>query len=184
MFKNSAYWREPASGDAFDEFRHCHAAIVEQFERLRRLPELCLQPDPAAAAKVASGFVEFFAKAVLAHHEEEERDLFPAVARDAASGDEAGLVKSLENRLASEHRALEARWKGLSPEVKRVAKGKTANLDAKAIVDFADAYVAHAKFEETVFLPLSKKILGPAGTAGLGMQIHARHLLERLPAYI
>ncbi len=184
MIKQSVYWMEPSNRDALDEFRLCHASIIEQFERLRRLPELYVQQDKREAVNAASGFVEFFANAVLAHHQEEERDLFPAVSRDAAAGDEAELVASLERRLCGEHRALEARWKRLSPELKRLAKGKLASIDAKQIAEFVDEYIAHARFEEAAFLPLSKKILGPAGIAGLGMRIHARHVLDRLPAYI
>lgn len=184
MIKQSAYWMEPGYHDALDEFRLCHAGIVEQFERLRLLAQLYGEQDKAAAVKAAGAFVDFFAKVILTHHEEEERDLFPAVAREAAPGDEAELVASLEKRLCSEHRGLEARWKRISPEIKRLAKGKLANVDAKELAEFADAYIAHARFEEAAFLPLSKKILGPAGISGLGLQIHAKHVLDRLPAYI
>lgn len=182
--KASKHWAEPDSNNPIDGFKQCHAGIVAQVEALRGLRDLYLEPNPSAAAGLARSFVEFFSKAVLPHHEEEERELFPAVIRHAADGDEKSLVTTLAQRLTDEHRDLEARWKKLAPEMKRLAKGKDADIDIQGLEAFADAYVAHARFEEAAFLPLSQKVLGPHGLAGLGLQIHARHVLERMPAYI
>lgn len=182
--KNSRHWTEPESNNPIEGFRQCHAGIIAQVEALRGLRALYLEPDPSAASRVAHGFVEFFSEAVLPHHDEEERELFPSVLRHAADGDEKSLVTTLVRRLTDEHRDLEARWKKLLPEMKRLAKGKDADIDVLALEAFADAYVAHAQFEEAAFLPLSQKVLGPHGLEGLGLQIHARHVLERMPAYI
>lgn len=170
--------------DPIKEFGNCHAGIIRQFTKLRELPALSLLPDKAAAQETAHEFVEFFNDIVIEHHEEEEHQLFPTVTRHAAAGDEKQLVITLVKKLRDEHKSLEAQWKKLAPEVKRIAKGKTAELDGRALQAFADNYVAHAQFEEAAFMPLSTKILGPHGLSGLAMQIHAKHVLSNVPAYI
>ncbi|MEZ5652848.1 MAG: hypothetical protein R3E87_20115 [Burkholderiaceae bacterium] len=45
-----------------------------------------------------------------------------------------------------------------------------------------DAYLAHARFEEQEFLPLSELILNRDGNhmAALGLALHARHVLPEL----
>lgn len=173
-----------AHDDPIKDFSRCHAGIIAQFARLRELPALCAQPDQQPAQRVAQEFIDFFSDVIIEHHEEEEHQLFPTVTRHAAAGDEKELVITLVKRLREEHKALEAQWKKLAPEVRRLAKGKSADVDAQELRSFADAYVAHAKFEEAAFMPLSTKVLGPHGLAGLALQIHAKHVLDHMPAYI
>ena len=47
-----------------------------------------------------------FDDAVLAHHADEERELFPAVLRSATPGEEAGAVAAMVDWLTAEHRRL------------------------------------------------------------------------------
>ncbi|WP_332670504.1 hemerythrin domain-containing protein [Aromatoleum sp.] len=111
------------------------------------------------------------------HHLDEERELFPAVLASAAAGAERERVQSLAKRLPEEHRELEATWKRLEPELKRVAKGQDSRLDVAAIEGLVNCYRAHAEFEETEFLPLSQAILGrdTHHLAALGLSLHMRH---------
>ncbi|MCM5570639.1 hemerythrin domain-containing protein [Burkholderiaceae bacterium FT117] len=171
---------EPIAG-----FSNCHAGILSRFERLRRLPQLLADPaDLPAARQFADGMVRFVRDAVFEHHAEEEQALFPAVARSAAAGDERQLVDSLVARLTREHRELEALWAGLEPAMKNLARGKTVEIDAKAVDRLCRAYGEHAHFEETVWLPLSERILKPNDMAALGLTLHLRHALDKVVAHI
>lgn len=164
-----------AGSEPLDEFSQCHVGLIAQFEAFRGLPDLL---DPAARARrIASDTMAFFHGAVLEHHADEERELFPAVLASAAKGAEREMVQVIVDRLTGEHRQIEAMWSRLEPALKNVAKGKASELDASAVGRLVDTYVAHARYEEQMFLPLSKTILGRNSNhmAALGLSMHMRH---------
>jgi hemerythrin-like domain-containing protein len=166
-------------------FTNCHAGILSRFERLRRLPQLLADPaDRVAARQFADSMLRFVHEAVFEHHAEEEEALFPAVARSAAPGDERQLVDSLIARLTREHRELEAMWAAVEPSLKNLARGKSEELDVKAIDRLCIAYGEHARFEETAWLPLSERLLKPNDQAALGLTLHLRHALDKVVAHI
>jgi hemerythrin-like domain-containing protein len=163
-----------------DDFSQCHVGIVSQLNRLNELPALL---EPAARARrVAAEALEFFRNAVYEHHQEEEHELFPAVLASAVKGDERDRVQSLINTLTAEHRQVEAAWTKLEPKLKAVAKGHEAELDAAQISALVQKYLAHARLEEEVFLPLSQTILGRNSNhmAALGLSMHMRHVMPEV----
>jgi hemerythrin-like domain-containing protein len=156
-------------------FNHCHIGILHQMDRLSELPALL---GPAMLAqKIATQAVDFFHRGMLAHHQEEERELFPAVQHSANIGEERLKVDQLIEHLVQEHRALEQLWEGLEPALKKVAKGQEAHLDTARLQTLVARYSAHAESEERVFLPLAEKILGRNSNhmAALGLSLHMRH---------
>ena len=73
----------------------------------------------------------------------------------------------------------------LTPEegkLKAVAKGHETALDGAELTRLVDTYYAHARYEENVFLPLSKTILGRNANhmAALGLSLHLRHTLPEV----
>lgn len=137
-----------ASADQpLDEFAHCHEGILHKLDELGRLPAL-LAPA-AEARRIAAEALTFFESAVLQHHAEEERELFPAVLASATQGDERDLVQALVERLVKEHREVERTWQHLKPQIKAVAQGQDVKFDAAALT----ALVAPA----TRVMPGSKK---------------------------
>ena len=169
------------SGDSpIDDFSQCHVGIVSHLQQLGRLPALL---EPAAQARrIAADTVSFFREVVLEHHALEERDLFPAVLANATPGDERGNAQRLVERLCAEHRQIEATWRALEPSLKEVAAGRDADLDGSTVQALVAAYLAHAGYEEQVFLPLSRTILGRDSNqmAALGLSLHLRHSLPAL----
>lgn len=164
-------------------FSHCHEGILKRLTALDELPALLA---PAARARqIAEQSVEFFREAIFEHHLEEERELFPAVLASAQPGEELERVKAIVKRLTEEHRMVEALWKRLEKGLKPVAKGQSTDLDVGEVHRLVDEYMAHARFEEEEFLPLSEKILGRNGNhmAALGLSLHMRHA-KQVPAYI
>lgn len=171
--------------EAIASFSRSHVHIVEQMERLRVLPTQCAQRGLDEGVRVAAAEIyRFFNDAVLAHHDEEERDLFPALTHSAAPGDEAGLVASLVARLEREHRELEALWDRIEPGLRRIGRGKPAPLDEAAIEQLAERYVAHARFEEAAVLPLADRMLKGGDRAALALGLAMRRNPYRANAYI
>jgi hypothetical protein len=162
------------------DFSQCHLGILAQLDALGRLPALL---GPAAEARhIAAQTIEFFRHAVLEHHAEEERELFPAVLASATKGDERVHVQSIVDRLTVEHRQVESAFGRLEPALKAVAKGHDSDLDAAAVSDLVARYRAHAGFEETEFLPLAQKILSRNSDhmAALGLSLHLRHSVPEI----
>lgn len=166
----------PATDNApIENFSHCHEGIVRHLDTFGELPALLAPAN--RAREIAEQTLKFFRSAVYDHHAEEERELFPAVLASATKGEERDHVQVMVNQLTAEHRAVEAAWTRLEPELKHVAKGQSNTLNTAAVEDLVRVYKAHAQFEEREFLPLSQTILGRNGNhmAALGLSLHMRH---------
>lgn len=171
---------DTAGHTPIDDFSQCHAGILGHLQSLGRLPDLL---EPAARARqIAADAVGFFRDAVFEHHAEEEKELFPAVLASAAKGEERDKVQQLVDTLTAEHRRVEAAWARLEPKLKAVAKGHDTDVNPEHIRMLVEAYQAHARFEEAVFLPLSQTILGRDRNhmAALGVALHMRHVLPQV----
>jgi hemerythrin-like domain-containing protein len=158
-----------------ESFSNCHVGIVGTMRELAELPDL-LEPARRFEA-IAAKMEDFFRKVVRMHHREEEDELFTAVLASAFKGSERTEVQSLIARLTEEHKQIEARFVELLPGIKAARKTADAGLNAAAIDALVHLYLAHAKFEEEVFLPLAKAILSRNGdhVVALGMALHMRH---------
>lgn len=164
-------------------FSNCHVGIVAHLDRLGQLPALLAPAE--LARKTADSALHFFPKAVYAHHAEEEQALFPAVRASAEVGEERVHVESLIDRLTFQHRELERMWEQIEPDLQKVAKGQSTQLNSALLTELVVAYQDHARFEEEAFLPLSQAILGRNShhMAALGMSLHIRHA-PYVPAHI
>lgn len=167
-----------------NDFRNCHSGIFKKLDGLAELADLIPQMQRGQA--LAEQSVEFFREAIFEHHLDEERELFPAVMAEAQTETERAQVKQLIDRLTEEHRALEKLWKSLESGLKRMAKGKEAEVDLDVIAALTSRYRAHAEFEETAFLPLAETLIArnPNGNAALGMSLHMRHAPVRVSGYV
>ena len=157
-------------------FAHCHVGILSQLSRLNELPAL-LAPA-ALARKTAEQSIAFFGKGMYVHHQEEEKELFPAVRSSAQAGPERLRVEGLIDQLSAGHRELEALWESLAPGLHKVAKGQDVQINEAALTRLVQQYRAHALLEENEFLPLAETILGRNSNhmAALGLSLHMRHV--------
>ncbi len=167
------------------DFSNCHIGIIKNFEQLQNLAATEIQnPVQPEIRESARKLHSFFRDVVLEHHAEEEQELFNVVTNCARSGEDAEQARILIKQLVAEHRQLEAQWKAIAPDIKRLAKGKFAALDQAAAMQLAQAYLAHARFEEAEFLPFSARVLGERGLSSLGLSLHMRHADVSIPNYI
>lgn len=158
-----------------DNFSECHSGIVRHLNDLDSLVPLL---EPARQAhRLAAEAVRFFRASIFEHHNEEEKDLFPAVIANANAGEERNKAQEAVDRLVREHRHLESVWSKLEPQLDAIAHGGAGDVDVEAIKLLVGNYQAHAKYEEDVFLPLAKAVLSRQGEhmAALGLRIHMRH---------
>jgi Hemerythrin HHE cation binding domain len=170
----------PTEDDAGPEtpltsFTRCHLGIVTQLEGSARLPELV---DAANHAReMAQTTLDLFRQTIIPHHAEEEAELFPAVMQ-SANANERKAVRGMVERLTAEHREVEGLWKRLEPSVRAAARGNRSEVDAEVMEELVRAFLRHARYEETVFLPLAERILGRNGNhmAALGLALHLRHV--------
>jgi hypothetical protein len=156
-------------------FTRCHLGIVTQLEGTTRLPELV---DTANHARqLAQTTLDLFRDIIIPHHAEEEAELFPAVLQSANAA-ERKAIRGMIERLTAEHREVEGLWKRLEPSVRTAARGNRSEVDAEVMEEVVRAFLRHARYEETVFLPLAERILGRNGNhmAALGLALHLRHV--------
>jgi len=166
----------PAADTPIATFSNCHAGILGQLQALDALPAAV---EAARRARhTAEATRRFFRDVVLAHHADEERELFPAVLASARPGEERAQVQAITERLTAEHREVEAAFARLEPALADIARGRDAALDAAAVAALVARYQAHAQYEEALFLPLSQTILGRNANhlAALGLSLHTRHV--------
>jgi hemerythrin-like domain-containing protein len=156
-------------------FQDCHAGIVSRLQAMSELPRLAA--EATRSRKVAADVLALFRDAVLEHHGDEEKELFPAVLRSALPGPETMRVQEIVDRLVREHRAIERMWRQLEPQVRAAARGEDVDLDSSAVELLVSTYQMHANFEEQQFLPLAERILGRNANhmAALGLALHVRH---------
>jgi hypothetical protein len=175
---------QPPAAEPIAGFSRCHVGILGHLTALGGLPALL---EPAARAReVAGETLRFFRAAVYEHHQEEERELFPAVLASATAGAEHEQVQAIVQQLAAEHREVEGLFERIEPALKKVAKGQDPGVAADELT--ADIhrlvlqYEDHARYEENDFLPLAERILGRNSNhmAALGLSIHLRHALPEV----
>ncbi|WP_296058387.1 hemerythrin domain-containing protein [uncultured Amphritea sp.] len=168
-----------------DDFSQCHVTIIENFKQLRELAKSDItEPVQPEIQETANKLLNFYHEVVLNHHHEEEQELFNIVMDCASPGEELQQSTQMVKRLTQEHRNLEKEWKKIEADIKKLAKGKFAQLDRDASVAMAEHYLLHAKYEETYFLPLSARILRDTDLESLGLSLHTRHNLHKTPGYI
>ena len=167
-----------------ESFANSHGGIISELENLGGLPALL---EPVLRARdIAQRALAFFHEALFEHHLDEERELFPVVLANAEPGAEREEVESMIHRLVDQHRDLESLWKRIEPGLRRLSGGRAEDLGVEDILQLIGRYRDHAGFEESMFLPRASAILGRKAhqLEALGLSLHMRHALKRIPAYI
>ncbi len=177
MIKTATH-SNPVVERPLDNFSNCHQGIITQLDAFTELPRLA--ESASRASTLAQETLAFFRVAVIDHHHEEEKDLFPAVLAACELGAEYDKVRHIVDELTAEHRQIEAVWRTLSPAVEKLSKGHAAEVDAAAVQELVQKYRAHARLEEERLLPLASQILGrrDGKMASLGLALHTRHVVR------
>jgi hypothetical protein len=167
------------------QFSGAHDSILSGLRDLSELPGLALAMQQARTK--AAALLDLFDRVVLAHHADEEQELFVSVQRSCRDAREAAQVQTMVDRLKAEHRAIEGLWKQVRPAVQHTAAGKLHGAAFTGDVDkLVRLYGQHAHFEEEVFLPLADAILSRNANhmSALDIALHLRHAPPPRSSYI
>jgi hemerythrin-like domain-containing protein len=142
----------------FEALDDTHARIVEQLRHLETLVDgIETQGASAENRALARSIVRFFDSTARAHHDEEERVVFPPL----LAGDDADLAQHVR-RLQQDHGWLEEDWQLLRPQLAAIAEGQAwhePELLRQGCEVFGALYLEHIALEESLVYPASRQRL-------------------------
>jgi hypothetical protein len=164
-----------AADTPLHDFSTCHVGFVTVLEASLGLPDMIV--TAARSRACAADMLKMFHDRLLAHHDDEERDLFPAVLRIAQPGAEADRARAMVTQLVREHRDIAQLWKRLEPAVQAIANGYLPQLDSALLQELVRQFNEHVRIEEEEFLPFAQEVLARQAEdlAMLGLALHRRH---------
>lgn len=158
----------PRIDDPIELLMACH-------EKVRRFAGLTVKLRDHLASKgldsqaqeAAQSILRYFNIAAPLHHDDEEKDLFPALRQL----DHEGLNHSMAS-LEAEHAELAGLWQSLAPWLEATSQGAPHATPATADA-FALRYPAHAQREEDEVYPFASQ-LAPAQISRISAAMVAR----------
>jgi hemerythrin-like domain-containing protein len=165
-------FNSPSAGfDApFDMLSACHGRVQRMLDLLERLcGHLPTHGADEQARQAARDVMRYFDLAGPAHHEDEERHVFPALlAADPLRW--SGPV----GRLQEDHRRMAFEWARLRAALAEVAAGRpTPALEAMAAA-FTALYAAHLATEDGEIYPAARALLDAETQAAMGREMAVR----------
>jgi hemerythrin-like domain-containing protein len=152
----------------------CHLRVQDQCATLLRLvPHIAAHGPDRPAQEAATAVMRYFDTSARHHHDDEERDLFPALLESMA-GSDAVCLREITAALTTDHRELEARWKALRAVLAQVAAGQAAPLAQDEVSGFTDLYARHIAREESELLPMAQRLLSDAELDRIGLAMRLR----------
>ncbi|RDJ99826.1 hemerythrin HHE cation-binding protein [Paraburkholderia lacunae] len=166
----------PGAGfdEPFDMLTACHEKAERMLillERLARHLEEC--GADADAAQAARDITRYFDVAGPAHHEDEERHLFPALTSQGLPARTAIIEK-----LQREHLTMSEQWKTLRIDLDQLVAGRwPVNMSTEAFgrwATFAALYRGHIAAEETQVYPAARQLLDDTARDAMGCEMAQR----------
>ena len=150
----------------------CHERIEERLETLQRLTaHLTAHGCDDEARQAAANVMRYFDTAGELHHEDEEINVFPALASKMPHDEH---LRELITRLRWEHDIMRVLWKSLRALLKPIADGMSADLSPELPEKFAARYRQHIALEETELLPVAQRAFSVEEQAALGAEMAQR----------
>ena len=154
MNENSPF--PPAAPDFSDPLgllRACHERVFQHCDTLMNLAAHLGDKGLDQDAKEAAAQVhKYFSVAGKHHHQDEEQDLFPRLARISLK------LADLIHRFKQDHEKLDAIWAELEPLLARPAKIEDTDAFLELAQQYADAYRDHVRRENEDLLDMAQHI--------------------------
>lgn len=159
----------PDFTDPLGLLRACHERILQHCELLERLLEhLCAGEADAEARTAAGRIYRYFNTATKLHHQDEEEDLFPHLARQSLK------LADRVHRLRQEHQASDELWESLAT----IFAHPSGLAGLPALADTVEAFVTlqreHVARENEEILDVAELILDREFTRKLGAKMAER----------
>jgi hemerythrin-like domain-containing protein len=168
--------RSPAAGfeEPFGMLLACHERVQRMLALLLRLGEhLATHGADEEARQAARDVMRYFDQAGPAHHEDEERHLFPLL---LAQGD-AG-IDGVVHRLQRDHEAMGVQWQAVRADLAEIEAGDGPMAPAAALLPrwqaYADLYAGHIEAEEGQAYPAARPLLPAPALRMMGQEMARR----------
>ncbi|RMG31371.1 MAG: hemerythrin domain-containing protein [Gammaproteobacteria bacterium] len=160
-----ALFPTPAPGfdDPLGLLRACHTKMLQHAALLQRL--VGLDPNGRDFATLRERACRYFDHSAPLHHEDEERDLFPALLRRNAS------LATTVRRLQAQHPELERRWQAIRAALHALPPPQDLSARIEAFVRLLRDHLA---LEETDLLAPAETLLDAGDLERLGRAMAAR----------
>lgn len=163
----------PTFDDPLEMLHACHGKIQRQLDILQKLAaHLPVHGCDQQAQQAAQGILRYFDTAGQFHHQDEEENLFPALA--ALDTPEKEEVEALVGRLLAQHVVMFAAWSDMRVLLVKIAEGENTPLPKAMIEKLVGSYTRHIHLEETELLPLSGRLLSREQLAEIGKKMAHR----------
>ena len=171
----------PSAGfdEPFEMLLACHERVSRMLALLQRLGgHLADRGADSDASQAARDVMRYFDIAGPAHHEDEERHVFPALLSEPEPGQTA-LVEVVRG-LQADHEAMERAWRLIRADLQAVCAaagtGPIADLPNVSLrwQRFADLYAAHIRAEEEQVYPAVRARLDGLALQRMGQEMAAR----------
>lgn len=170
FFQESA----PDFSDPLGLLKACHGRIVDFCATLQKLPDHLEEHGLDDEARTAiSRIHRYFTTAAPLHHQDEEEDLFPLLARTSLK------LAELVHELRGEHEIHDALWDELSVYTHEPTKIHDIPAFRELVERFAGAYMRHADKENEQVLSVAEHLLSQKQLTQLGNSMAVRRGLKR-----
>jgi hemerythrin-like domain-containing protein len=166
----------PSAGfdQPFEMLEACHERVERMLGLLERLAlHLRDRGCNEEARHAARDVMRYFDQAGPAHHEDEERHVFPLLLSHAAPD-----LQALAERLQREHLSLTEQWQLVRADLQQVVGGAglVAGIEAWSPrwAEFSRLYRAHIEAEETQAYPAAMPWADAAAQAAMGQEMAQR----------
>ena len=179
MSRTSRHLPFAAAGAGFDDpldmLLGCHRRIQKQLGVLKALPAKLAQDGPSAeSSAVALTLLEYFSRAAVHHHMDEERDLFPLLETRITDPGEQARFRAFRETLHRDHIRLNEAWSRLQRPLELIADGHRAKLMPADVEEFVAAYAQHIVIEEQSLADFFNRWLTAEDRDALGRAMEAR----------
>ncbi|WP_273393656.1 hemerythrin domain-containing protein [Actinobacillus porcinus] len=140
----------------------CHGRVKNFCRQLNILPSYLEKNGLNQAVKNnVQQILNYFNLAAPLHHDDEEKDFFPALVKVAPQ------AKSDIDELERQHLHLHANWTALSAQLVELIQGQRDKVENALIEQFIAAYDQHIALEEPLF-EMGKQYLLPEQLVAMG----------------
>ncbi len=159
----------PDFSDPLGLLRACHERVFKHCDTLVNLAAHLADKGLDQDAKEAAAQVhKYFSVAGKHHHQDEEQDLFPRLARQSLK------LADMVHRFKLDHEKLDAMWAELEPLLARPAKIEDTDTFMTLAQQYADAYSDHARRENEDLLDMAQHIFGSDELKQIGEKMAER----------
>jgi len=153
----------------------CHRRIEKKLATLKALAVHVAKNGVDAEASVAAQAVlRYFDAAAVYHHQDEEHDLVPLIAKRVTDSADRARLEALEARVCEDHREAERVWARLRKPLEGIADGLVRTLADTDVQAFSALYRKHIEAEEGMVIPLAQRCLTTDDLEKLGRAMATR----------